>query len=99
MAFPREKRENEEFDDEKFLTRKIEEKNEELITLKLRILGIYEANLGIIKRNMVDFLGMYNLNYSYLNEHYAKAEYSSKVLNIAILYRQRRFFLQNININ
>ena len=50
MAFPREKRENEEFDDEEFLTRKTDEKNEELTTLKLRILGIYGANLGIIKR-------------------------------------------------
>ena len=50
MAFPREKRENEEFDDEEFLTRKTDEKNEELTTLKLRILGIYEANLGIIKK-------------------------------------------------
>ena len=41
MAFPREKRENEEFDDEEFLTRKIDEKNEELTNLKLRILRIF----------------------------------------------------------
>ena len=35
MAFPREKRENEEFDDEEFLTRKTDEKNEELTSLKI----------------------------------------------------------------
>ena len=51
IAFPREKRENKEFDDEEFLTRKTDEKNKELTTLKLRILEIYEASLGIIKRN------------------------------------------------
>ena len=39
MAFPREKRENEEFDDEEFLTRKTNDKYEELTTLKSRILG------------------------------------------------------------
>ena len=50
MAFPREKRENEKFDDEEFLTRKTNDKYEELTTLKLRFLGIYEANFGIIKK-------------------------------------------------
>ena len=49
MSFPREKQENKEFDDEKFLTRKTDEKNEELTTLKSRFLGIYEASFGIIK--------------------------------------------------
>ena len=34
MAFPSEKRENEEFDDEEFLKRKTDEKNEELTSLK-----------------------------------------------------------------
>ena len=34
MSFPREKRENEEFYDEKFLTRKYDEKNEKLTGLK-----------------------------------------------------------------
>ena len=50
MSFPREKRENEEFHDEKFLMRKTEEKNEELTTLKLRFLGIYKANFVFIKK-------------------------------------------------
>ena len=50
MAFPHEKRENEKFDNEEFLMRKTDEKDKELTTLKLRILGIYEANFGIIKR-------------------------------------------------
>ena len=48
MAFPHEKRENEKFDNEEFLMRKTDEKDKELTTLKLRILGIYEANFGII---------------------------------------------------
>ena len=39
MAFPREKRENEEFDDEEFLTRKTDEENEELTGLKKTFLG------------------------------------------------------------
>ena len=48
MSFPREKRENEEFYDEKFLTRKTRrEKNEKLTTLTLRFLGIYEAHFKI----------------------------------------------------
>ena len=34
MSFSREKRENEEFNDEKFLTRKQDEKNEKLTGLK-----------------------------------------------------------------
>ena len=38
-VFPREKRENGEFLDEKFLTRKIHEKNEELTSLKCSIFG------------------------------------------------------------
>ena len=50
MSFSREKRENEEFVDEKFLTRKLGEKNEKLTSLKLRFLGINEANFGIIKK-------------------------------------------------
>ena len=50
MSFSREKRENEEFVDEKFLTRKFGEKNEKLTSLKLRFLGINEANFGIIKK-------------------------------------------------
>ena len=41
---------NEKFDNEEFLMRKTDEKDKELTTLKLRILGIYEANFGIIKR-------------------------------------------------
>ena len=41
FGFPREKRGNEEFDDEEFLARKIDEKNEELTTLKSRILGVF----------------------------------------------------------
>ena len=48
--FPHEKRENEKFDNEEFLMRKTDEKDKELTTLKLRILGIYQANLVIIKR-------------------------------------------------
>ena len=48
MSFSHEKRENEEFYDEKFLTRKTRlEKNEKLTTLKLRFLGIYEAHFKI----------------------------------------------------
>ena len=39
MAFPREKRENEEFYDEEFLTRKTGEKNEKLTGLKKTFLG------------------------------------------------------------
>ena len=35
MLIPREKRENEEFDNEEFLTRKTDEKNEELTSLKI----------------------------------------------------------------
>ena len=54
VTFPREKRENEEFDDEKFLTWKTDEKNEELTTLKLGIIGTYEANLEIIKQNLLE---------------------------------------------
>ena len=34
IAFPREKRENKEFYDEEFITRKTDEKNEELTSLK-----------------------------------------------------------------
>ena len=41
FGFPREKRGNEEFDDKEFLARKIDEKNEELTTLKSRILGVF----------------------------------------------------------
>ena len=46
FAIPREKRgieefDDEEFDDEEFLARKIDEKNEELTTLKSRILGVF----------------------------------------------------------
>ena len=41
FGFPREKRGNEEFDDEEFLARKIDKKNEELTTLKSRILGVF----------------------------------------------------------
>ena len=38
---------NEEFDDEEFLARKIDEKNKELTTLKLRILGTFWNENGV----------------------------------------------------
>ena len=38
LGFPREKRENEEFADEEFLTRKTDEENEEFISLKYKLL-------------------------------------------------------------
>ena len=41
MAFPREKRENEEFADEEFLTRKTDEENEEFISLKYKLLWYF----------------------------------------------------------
>ena len=50
FAIPREKQGIKEFDDKEFLTRKTYKKNKELTTLRLRILGIYEAkvNKGLV---------------------------------------------------
>ena len=62
MSFPREKRENEVFYGEKFLTRKTrQEKNEKLTTLKLRFLGIYEAHLEIIKNFLLEIQDFYKI--------------------------------------
>ena len=62
MSFPREKRENEEFYDEKFLTRKTRrEKDEKLTTLKLRFLGIYEAHSEIIKKFLLEIQDFYKI--------------------------------------
>ena len=41
MAFPREKRENEELADEEFLTRKTDEENEEFIRPKMAFLKAF----------------------------------------------------------
>ena len=41
LGFPREKRENEEFADEEFLTRKTDEENEEFISLKYKLLWYF----------------------------------------------------------
>ena len=48
LVFPREKRENEEFDDEEFLARKTDEKNEELSGLKLRFFFLFLGEVHLV---------------------------------------------------